>query len=237
MILVLSLFGFALIFFQYAHSSNDYFGQYLVIAHNYIYSDFPDLTTFSTNQAIFFVFNTTFVTLILTNMVISLMTDTYYRHSSLSLEKDNQEKLSLMLKIAVLKKQVLRLFGMFGYRFLTEEKSNKFLLVVEKYTEPETSASEDLWTSRLEVLKSEIARIASSNESILRSMSQQKESRELLIQEQKEVKDRIQSVEDKMDLHREKLDAILEVLCPSFVGKKNESVPVLRSKSSAPGFI
>lgn len=159
LIVLFTIIGFSLIFYQFASSTDD-FGQFMLEQYLYLYGNQPDTNDFDTSQIIFFIIITLFLALILTNMLIALMSDTYNRVDGSSMMADNLEKISLILEYATLKRQVLKFLRICFKRRLsnTSHKTRRILLVVEEYRHGGSSLISE--GGRLTVLEKKIDKLA-----------------------------------------------------------------------------
>ena len=115
MILVMLVFGFSLLFYQFNRRRK--FTTYLLITFNLIYSN-SDPSDFSASQLVFFVIITVLLAVILLNMLIAIMSDTYERVQGTSVLAEGKEKVSLIFEATI----IMRAIGKLCKRRKTIEK-------------------------------------------------------------------------------------------------------------------
>lgn len=106
MIIAMLVFGFTLVFYQFNRKKK--FTTYLLITFNLIYSN-SDPSDFSPSQLVYFVIVTILLAVILLNMLIAIMTDTYEKVQGTSILAEGREKVSLIFEATV----VMRTIGKF----------------------------------------------------------------------------------------------------------------------------
>ena len=205
--------GFSLIFFQFSEG-DEQLGDYLLMTHNYLYGDFPDLTEFTPMQIAFFIVIATFLTLILMNMLIALMGDTYARVQQSSLVADNLEKISLIREFALLKLQFYRYVLR---RDCNTEKKKNVLLILEEFEEKEDSQSK-IFASHLRSLSNELERCTSKLISDNETNEDQMDIQKALVSQiskqtrinYEESKQSIESLKNKTSMITQKIDELLK---------------------------
>mmetsp|Transcript_22437 Transcript_22437/g.19368 ORF Transcript_22437/g.19368 Transcript_22437/m.19368 type:complete len:258 (-) Transcript_22437:344-1117(-) len=103
--LLFIIFGFSIIFFQFDDASEDYEDS-LLFTYEIMFSSF-NTAILNDSQIIYFIIITMILSVVLLNMLIAIMGDTFGRVQSKALLTDSQERVSLILESIVMRR-VLR---------------------------------------------------------------------------------------------------------------------------------
>lgn len=106
LILIFLVFGFALIFNQFDRTQT--FGDHLLDIYIMIYAN-SDPTEFTPAQVAYYVIFTAILAIILLNMLIAIMTDTYDKVLEKSILAEGREKVSLILEATVLMRSLKKM--------------------------------------------------------------------------------------------------------------------------------
>jgi len=110
-ILTFVTFGLALIFLQFDNSKT--FGESLLEAYNLLYYSY-DTTGYNVGQMFYFVVVTIIATMVLLNMLLALIWDSYARVQEKSVLTDSQELLDMIEENINMVRAIERLFGRFN---------------------------------------------------------------------------------------------------------------------------
>lgn len=106
-IITMLVIGFSLVFYQFNRKRK--FTTYLLITFNLIYSN-SDPSDFSPSQLVYFVIVTVLLAVILLNMLIAIMTDTYDRVQGTSVLAEGKEKISLIFEATMVMRTIGKCF-------------------------------------------------------------------------------------------------------------------------------
>lgn len=175
-VVVFLMLGFNLIFYQYAPEEYT-FGDQLLITYVIMYSQF-DTSNFTPEQTFFFVIITVLLSVILLNMIIAVMTDTFDRVQQRRSLFGSKEKLTLILESTLMKRTLLRVVC--PARMEKRDKAqSKYLFVAEEGQAELFEAKDHPWEEPLKKLKDQVAKNA---EAQARIESSQRNFEEELIQ-------------------------------------------------------
>ena len=148
--------GSSLIFFQFDDESTTYADR-LLFVYGLIYASF-DTTGFSLSQIIYLIVVTVLLSVILLNLLIALMTDTYQRIEDSAALTDGIERVYMILETVVMKRAYSRTVNLFrGKRQRPDKhKENSFkgyLFSVEKVTSTVEKDTNGDWDGRVNAMR------------------------------------------------------------------------------------
>ena len=147
-ILVISMYAFGVCFYAISHrvtTSQDWIAYEMIGMYRMAYGDFAYVDDYGGVEWLFFLLSTVLMPLVMMNLLIAIISDTFERVYTSKTASDYKEKTALILEVENL---------MFWRRNV---KSRVFLHVVKYRGEDETEVDE--WEGRSAALKKEIERM------------------------------------------------------------------------------
>ena len=219
LILGLIIVGFSLIFREFGEGSEENYGTSLLNSYNLLYGPPDDEGDFFSLP---FLFSLTcfIVSVILLNMLIAIMGDSFEKVQEKRALTDSKEKVEMLYETIILKRYLHNLFSR-GRRSKDSEDDDsrkKCIIFCEETLASEDSTSKDEWEGRINLIKKTIRNINRESQlaiekkvaSIEKSMEKSVEAK--LARVEAKVAGIEKSVEAKVANVEKKIDNIMEVL-------------------------
>ena len=164
------LFGFTIIFMQFDLDDTPVssFGKYMLITYRLTFSDF-EVDDFDSGQSFFMVIITILLSVILFNMLVAIMTDSFEKVQENAIISESRERLFLITEAIAVKKLVIKLCRRrkrLNPEYEVIEPERRYLFVAEEAGVDEDANKDNKeWEGRLQVIKKSIK----SNEDNMKS--------------------------------------------------------------------
>lgn len=198
-VIFLLIVGFAVIFYQYTEDTN-YLNQ-LLFLHNMVYGDF-DIEHFGPVQMVFFAIIALITCVVLLNLLISIMGDTYSRVLENKVPSDGLEKIEIILEVVQVNRNLRYILYILFYcskrkrrEFIVQRNRKGYLLIAAQSNEFNDDDDDD--SKEIE------GRLRSLKQSMKTNLTQLKEENNLLRQDLHKIKTELQEsmirVNDNME--------------------------------------
>jgi Ion transport protein len=141
LVIILIIFGFTIAFLELSQSRN--FSSQFLSVYSLIYANFS-FDSYSTSQINLAVGFTIMLSIVLLNLMIAIMGDTYGKVQAKHTLTEGIEKLSLIMEAMIMKRPFARLFHKwFGYEYQSDEKTYLYFAEIEENTNIEDDDDDD----------------------------------------------------------------------------------------------
>lgn len=152
--------GFTIVFMQFDIDGTETsgFGNYLQITYRLTFSDFS-ISEFVAGQYAFMVVVTIILTLILFNMLVAIMTDSFEKVQETAVISESQELLRLITQAVAVKRLLRKRLcpgRMRKYLLIPKSEKRSFLFVAEEAGVDEAADDNSEWEGRIQVIKKTI---------------------------------------------------------------------------------
>ena len=199
LVVIILLIGFNLIFYRLSEDDNSTFGNELLNTYIMLYSQY-DYLGYDAPQVFFFVVVTVVLSMILFNMLIAVMNDTFNRVQSRRKVAECKEKIKLVFESVVIKRTYRRMLC--SKKLKRDNSINYLFMVEEREQEVQLNAKNEL-TTRINKLEKQLERV---NEVVSHKLEKLPETIEKLLQQELNKFQQQIKVDSPTSMKNEKID-------------------------------